>query len=38
MNTTELVVEMRTEKNSGPYGILVQRSTSWANKPTGSRL
>ena len=21
MNTTELVVEMRTEKNSGPYGI-----------------
>ena len=22
MNTTELVVEMRPEKNSGPYGIL----------------
>ena len=21
MNTTELVVEMRAEKNSGPYGI-----------------
>ena len=21
MNTTELVVEMRPEKNSGPYGI-----------------
>ena len=41
MNTTELVVELRPEKNSGPYepmtsAILVQRSTNWANMPIGS--
>ena len=28
MNTTELVVEMRPEKNSGPYGILTSHISS----------
>ena len=44
MNTTELVVEMRLEKKIQAHtgfeamisAILVQRSTNWANKPTGS--
>ena len=38
MNTTKLVVEMRPEKNFGPYGIWTHDlcSTDWANKPTGS--
>ena len=44
MNTTELVIEIRPEKKfSGRIEfepmtsvIRVQRSTNWANKPTGS--
>ena len=44
MNTTELVIEIRPEKKFlGRMGfepmtsvIRVQRSTNWANKPTGS--
>ena len=43
MNTTELVVEVRPEKNQARTGlepmtfaIPMQRSTNWANKPTGN--
>ena len=42
MNTTESVVEIRPEKNSGPYGIWTydpcdtDTSTNWNKKPTGS--
>ena len=43
MSTTELVVEIRPEKIRACTGfepmtsaIPVQRSTNWANKPTGS--
>ena len=45
MNTTELVVEIRPEKIQAHTGfepttsvIPVQRSTNWANKPTGNFL
>ena len=43
MNTTDLAVEMRPEKIQARTGvepmtstIAVQRSTNWANKPSGS--
>ena len=43
MNTTELVVEMRPDEIQARTGlkpmtsaIPLQRSTNWANKPTGS--
>ena len=41
MNTTELVVDIIPEKNSGPYGIWTHdlcdtSAANWANKPTGS--
>ena len=43
LNTTELIVEIRPEKIQARTGlepitstILVQRSTNWANKPSGS--
>ena len=38
MNTTELVVEIQARIGVEPMTtvIPVQRSTNWANKPTGS--